>query len=311
MATPYDVLGVVSLVLAILTTIPLVRWINGKLPNSRLTYFDEIVSGTETLLLSLEEDEIFSKPETAAYYRQRLRRVCEDAKQPRWSTYQATTTMKQLRGLFSGLSKKLADLCDEALELRAEISTTATDERKRLLAEGSFEQPSEEKYAIPFPRTQCSLAVKVARSFSAILPRVHSATTRSDSNPSCLPEVKGNAEPVLPTIAPHASPHRSIAGAPDASPCKKRHHTDRFIRRSKRFNTTRRYFSPSIAQMEYTKPGVLRNEEFRRALRSRTVDSVSSTATLVSDDASPLPDVGVLGAGADADLHRSLTLSSL
>ena len=144
MPTAYEILGLVFATISLLAMIPIMQWIQSCLPTARLAYFDEIVEGTETLLLSLEEDKIFSNPDTAAYYRQRLRRsvhrvmlssqhhvltadsddcrVREEAQQSRWCTYQATTMPQQIRGLFSGLSQALSDLCDAALELRAEIS---------------------------------------------------------------------------------------------------------------------------------------------------------------------------------------------
>ena len=96
---------------------------------------------------------------------------------------------------------------------------------------------------------------------------------------------------VLPVASDPPRPHPklstcSIAGIGDSAPrdARKQRHTERFLRRSKRFHATRSCFNPSIAQMEYSKSGVLRNEDFRRAVRSRTVDSVASTATCVSDD---------------------------
>ncbi|KAI0794621.1 hypothetical protein C8Q74DRAFT_1366052 [Fomes fomentarius] len=118
-------------ILGVLTIIPVILGFTiNRLPSARLRYFDEIVAETDGFLLSLEEQGIFRDPTTASHIE-----VCKQAERPRMETYSATSIWQQFKGLFNGLSKKLSGLSSVALRLRAEISTTTSEDLARAVAD--------------------------------------------------------------------------------------------------------------------------------------------------------------------------------
>lgn len=64
---------------------------------------------------------------------------------------------------------------------------------------------------------------------------------------------------------------------------RERQQSDQYVRRNKRYLATRHLSMPSVAQMEYRKSGVMHSVDFKRALRTRTYDSVLSGSTCVSE----------------------------
>lgn len=142
MPSAADIVNFILEFVGLVSLIPICfKLVKGYLPNSRLKKFDKLVSETEDYIELLEEEGVFSKSGALQNFRSRLRRhvLCaslfscfailtalrrmrDEAESRRCSTYCATTTLEQLKGLFNGLSKDISKLCTKALRLRAEIS---------------------------------------------------------------------------------------------------------------------------------------------------------------------------------------------
>ncbi|GBE85433.1 hypothetical protein SCP_0706200 [Sparassis crispa] len=68
----------------------------------------------------------------------KLSRFRSEAGELRTETHRATTFLLQLKGIITGLSLQIAYLCEEVNQLRATISTTTTEERKKLRNERRY-----------------------------------------------------------------------------------------------------------------------------------------------------------------------------
>ncbi|KAL6300713.1 hypothetical protein BKA93DRAFT_752531 [Sparassis latifolia] len=68
----------------------------------------------------------------------KLSRFRSEAGELRTETHRATTFLLQLKGIITGLSLQIAYLCEEVKQLRATISTTTTEERKKLRNEHRY-----------------------------------------------------------------------------------------------------------------------------------------------------------------------------
>ncbi|KAI0737366.1 hypothetical protein C8Q80DRAFT_331501 [Daedaleopsis nitida] len=257
MPSAYEVVGLVLSILGIGIITLVVNSILGLLPTSQLQYFDRIVFETEGLLQTLSEDKIFSDANTILCFQQRLRTLRDKAEPLRWSTYCSTTNKQQLAGLFNGLSRNLSRLCREAVRLRAEISTTATSEREALQRDDYVVDKTHEDDRSP----SCDLThdVDSRSSLDTMDVTKHSDDTHKILLPSTFSP---------PTAGLHT---------------KKRPHSQQFLRRSRRVLYTRFELSRPVAQMEFSKCGVIRSADFRRIARGRTVDSTASSATCVAD----------------------------
>ncbi|KAI0794647.1 hypothetical protein C8Q74DRAFT_588018 [Fomes fomentarius] len=294
-------------ILGVLTIIPIVAgFIYTLLPNAQLHYFDQIVAETESFLLSLEEQGVFRDPTTGSHYRSSLHSVRRQAEAARIKTYCATSLWQQLKGLVNGLSKKLSDLSAMATMLRAEISTTASEE---LALANTAHAPSvslvQSDDALEGDVDGDILNPQIVRPEIMCSPDVPSKTL-SDSAVPVTVSTAGIPPPLASRSLHHLGDHANVFRNP-----KKRRQSEQYLRRSKRYFAARGLSSTSIPQMEHKKCGVMRSDDFKRALRARTYDSVLSGSTCVSE---PEPDtlpLHVKPAGDRVDFRRVLTLFGL
>ncbi|KAI0794651.1 hypothetical protein C8Q74DRAFT_1215887 [Fomes fomentarius] len=296
-------------ILGVLTIIPVILGsIINRLPSARLRYFDELVAETDGFLLSLEEQGIFRNPSTAIHFRARLSKVRKQAEQPRIETYCATSIWQQLTGLFNGLSKKLSQLSSSALTLRAEISTTASEDLAQAAAgepvgSSSHSESIDAHEAFPESNADC-----------ATIPTSDNEPGSQSSSDS-LPSVATSES--LPPGTSHVTDEfvatRPSPGAPHFGDTpivvyhgRKRHQSEQYARRNKRYLAARNLSVLSVVQMEHRKSGVMHSDNFKRALRTRTYDSVLSGSTCVSESDSLPVHVKPTGDHRHSGLRRVL-----
>ncbi len=87
-----------------------------------------------------------------------------------------------------------------------------------------------------------------------------------------------------------------------------RHQSEQYARRNKRYLTARNLSVLSVVQMEHRKSGVLHSDDFKRALRTRTYDSMLSGSTCVSESDSLPVHVEPTGDHRLSGLRRMLVL---
>ncbi|KAL1937185.1 hypothetical protein VTO73DRAFT_14484 [Trametes versicolor] len=107
MATLFDILGVVF----------------GILGTTLLRQLEAVVIDIESLLSDLAQHGVVFK--CRREYQERVDYIKKNTRKATLRSYQVTTYFDQLRALCSGLSKEVAALYDEAVQLRASICTAA------------------------------------------------------------------------------------------------------------------------------------------------------------------------------------------
>ncbi|CCM01523.1 uncharacterized protein FIBRA_03579 [Fibroporia radiculosa] len=129
----YNIFGAVTGALGTMGLVQIL-WvvIKSQLPSSKLKVFDQTFEETESLLRLVSEEGIFVNSDYIAVTRRDLIRIRARSEKYRNATYCATTFWKQLKGIVTGLSRKISVLCDEVVEVRANISSTTEETRNKL-----------------------------------------------------------------------------------------------------------------------------------------------------------------------------------
>ncbi|KAI1790372.1 hypothetical protein LXA43DRAFT_512133 [Ganoderma leucocontextum] len=119
-------LGLVPLVLAL---------VYHQLPSTIFRDLDGTLQETESLLSSSLDRGLIPDSKSALQFMQYAEQLRDRAECVRPEVYRAKTYWQQLKGMVSGLTRKISVLSNDILDLRAEISTTSSRERKRLREE--------------------------------------------------------------------------------------------------------------------------------------------------------------------------------
>ncbi|KAI0941484.1 hypothetical protein AcW1_003362 [Taiwanofungus camphoratus] len=178
----YDVWGIVAGVLGTLGLIPILTSIvNDQMPSAKLMVLEETLLDTDSLLQSVSEEGLFTNNNFISETEHRLAYFHSKAEEYRTATYCATTFMKQLKEMMKGLSKRISLLCNDVKDVRADISSTSSTQRKRLHAEGLL--PTSGNTAIPSTSVSSVRAALAERPFCQGL--LHPALCSSPSSTGC------------------------------------------------------------------------------------------------------------------------------
>ncbi|GBE85437.1 hypothetical protein SCP_0706240 [Sparassis crispa] len=124
-----------------------------SLPVRRQKYLDELLIETEKMWRMAVEDGLLIDSLFARKTERNLANLHTQADDLRTETYHATTLYHQVKGALTGLSFKIICLCGRVVDLRATISTTTTEERKRLRNEGRYYPLGSRRIARPAGET--------------------------------------------------------------------------------------------------------------------------------------------------------------
>ncbi|KAL6300707.1 hypothetical protein BKA93DRAFT_800863 [Sparassis latifolia] len=149
-------LNTFGFVASILSVVALLGPVSGVvyfyLPSRRQTYLDELLCETKDMWRIALEEGLFVSSSFQKFLEtteQNLAFTCSQASNLRTETHLATTLYRQLKGTINGLSMRIVYLCGEVMELRATISSTATEERNKLQQEGCYIPPDLRRIARP------------------------------------------------------------------------------------------------------------------------------------------------------------------
>ncbi|GBE85435.1 predicted protein [Sparassis crispa] len=150
----FNTFGFVASILSVAALLgPVFGVIYFYLPSRRQKYLDELLCETEGLWRTAVEEGLFTGSPFMKKTEQTLAHYRSQASHLRVRTYYATTLYRQVKGTVTGLSLKLVYLCREVTELRATITTTTTEERKRLQNEGHYNPLGSQSIARPAGKT--------------------------------------------------------------------------------------------------------------------------------------------------------------
>ncbi|OBZ75943.1 hypothetical protein A0H81_04133 [Grifola frondosa] len=139
----YDIWGVVAGVLGVLGLLPLLSaLIHNQLPSSRFKMLHDTMSETESLFRTVMEEGLLKNPSYVQQTEGRLNQMRSEVEDLRAATHRATSFVKEIRGFLHGLSREISLLCEEVKELRASISATSSEERRRLTYQSRHVQQS-------------------------------------------------------------------------------------------------------------------------------------------------------------------------
>ncbi|GBE85441.1 predicted protein [Sparassis crispa] len=206
----FNTFGFVASILSVAALLgPVFGVIYFYLPSRRQKYLDELLCETERMWRTAVEEGLFVGQSFATFLestelalarydlistlRGRVitafcRGFHSQANNLRMQTHCATTVYRQVKGTVDGLSLKIVYLYGEVTELRATISTTTTEERKRLQREGRYMPTMSRTIARPtgvaaHPRNLVDEAVH-----SSIDSLSHTDGSDYSANPEYLPE---------------------------------------------------------------------------------------------------------------------------
>ncbi|GBE85431.1 hypothetical protein SCP_0706180 [Sparassis crispa] len=111
---------------------PLVAVVMYVLPSRRQRDLDDVLCNTESLWRTTREEGLFQGSPFVEMTEHKLAHFRTRATDLRMDTYRATNIFQDMRGILTGLSLDIALLCRRVKNLRATISTTTTEERKKL-----------------------------------------------------------------------------------------------------------------------------------------------------------------------------------
>ncbi|KAL6300705.1 hypothetical protein BKA93DRAFT_800858 [Sparassis latifolia] len=188
----FNTFGFVASILSVAALLgPVFGVIYFYLPSRRQKYLDELMCETERMWRTAVEEGLFVGQSFATFLESTelaLARFHSQANNLRMQTHCATTVYRQVKGTVDGLSLKIVYLYGEVTELRATISTTTTEERKRLQREGRYIPTMSRTIARPtgvaaHPRNLVDEAVH-----SSIDSLSHTDGSDYSANPEYLPE---------------------------------------------------------------------------------------------------------------------------
>jgi len=110
--------------------------VHSNLPAQKLKVLDDNFNDTNIQFRSVIEDGLLVDPQFTRDIENHLHNIRYKQEELRAKVHSATTFKQQLHGWTSGLSKKISQLSAQTLLIRARISTTSEDERRRLESEG-------------------------------------------------------------------------------------------------------------------------------------------------------------------------------
>ncbi|KAI0737369.1 hypothetical protein C8Q80DRAFT_1276552 [Daedaleopsis nitida] len=267
MSADLDAVNLTLGIFGVLALIPIItKFIKSKLPSAQLSYFDKLVTETESLILSLEEQGTFREPITTAHFRKRLsRRLSFHECEPRKET--ATEELNRVNDASTSSDDNEAFDVVSPLTGAGTIGSIAVSDSDQSEHSSAIVSPSAEQSGSSASSTTTDTGIPV--------PVTSSPSCKLLTSPSGTPHL---GDPV----------HIDVPRRP-----KTRHQSPQYIRRSKRYLAARRLSSLTTAQMGHRKSGVMRSDDFKRVLRSGTSDSNLSSSTCVSESDS-LPTHGKL-----------------
>ncbi|CCM06522.1 uncharacterized protein FIBRA_08794 [Fibroporia radiculosa] len=136
----FNILGVVFGVCGLLPA--LFTFISSQLPSNKLRKLDFALEETETLLKSTVEEGLFPDGALIPDAEGDLSRIRIHAEEVRLQSHCAATVTKQLVGMLTGLSSRISMLYQEAKQLKARISSSTAEARKRLEIERQLRHSS-------------------------------------------------------------------------------------------------------------------------------------------------------------------------
>ncbi|KAI0628116.1 hypothetical protein C8Q77DRAFT_489576 [Trametes polyzona] len=208
MPSAYDILGVVFGVIGVVSSIPvLLHWVQKRLPLARIAELDRVMAGMKALLDDdARRDEFLDEAERYSF-QQRLAGLRQRAWRPRMLAYQATTSAARFRSLFSGLSREIGELHDEALQLRLYRRSSRSVRPRRLTVPGRLHGLSATCYGVSGPIEPPMGAeappVRLEARRTGVLPRRRAATRLKQ---------RGQGSPPRPLLA-RSEPRQPIAAS--------------------------------------------------------------------------------------------------
>ncbi|KAI0684918.1 hypothetical protein C8T65DRAFT_680878 [Cerioporus squamosus] len=125
------VLGVLSIALAIQTVW---RLLKKKLPSKRVRRMYKLLDDADALLISCGEEGLVHGKK-AEGFRRNLARLRQFAAEVRLEANTAKSYPEDFANMLKGLTERIDDICQEAVDIRANISTSSMRERERLAAQ--------------------------------------------------------------------------------------------------------------------------------------------------------------------------------
>ncbi|KAL6300715.1 hypothetical protein BKA93DRAFT_508246 [Sparassis latifolia] len=177
-------------VLGLITLLPpLLAILIYILPSCRQKDLDEVLRDTESLWRIILEEGLFQGSPFVQITEHKLAQFRLRATNLRMDTYRATNVFQDMRGIVSGLSLNITILCGQVKSLRATISTTTAEERKRLQNEGLY--------------MHMSPSANVYQSETRSVPHAPVTGTYHSTNVTLIPKLF-IAERVLPSFTSYA-----------------------------------------------------------------------------------------------------------
>ncbi|TBU23698.1 hypothetical protein BD311DRAFT_730853 [Dichomitus squalens] len=135
----YNILGVISGVIGVLTAIPLIwRIARSQHPETKMKELESILKDTEGLLHSVVEEGLLDPQRDVPHFEYQLTLYRSRAESFREQTcIVAINWRKVFQAWLQGLSRRIATLCEQVKEIRAEICETSAEARMQLIQDAN------------------------------------------------------------------------------------------------------------------------------------------------------------------------------
>ncbi|KAL6303406.1 hypothetical protein BKA93DRAFT_788346 [Sparassis latifolia] len=141
MATAFDILGLVFGIVGFLGSIPVfLAIVLSQLPSQKLKELDEVLVETEAMWRSILEAGLFAGKPFKEKTTQKLSSLRCRADNLRLQAHCAASIFQEIRAMFGGLSWNISYVCLGVKRLRANISSSTAEEKKRMEIETTIAQ---------------------------------------------------------------------------------------------------------------------------------------------------------------------------
>ncbi|KAI1791895.1 hypothetical protein LXA43DRAFT_888437 [Ganoderma leucocontextum] len=134
-----DTWNLISGTIGVLTVLPFIwAFVRYQHPETKMAELDSTLKDTEALLRSVSEEGLLDPQRHLPHFTSHLTRYRTKAEAFREDTFIVSVSWrKALRAWSHGLSKRIATLCGQVKEVRAEICETSAERRMQLMKEGA------------------------------------------------------------------------------------------------------------------------------------------------------------------------------